>query len=261
MANCSACKQIVAALTTKSSAVTTWEQTTASGGTCHRTCQAGRVTLGATLTLQPGETVSLYTAFADNALAGPDTGAAPGVTKAATAAATTASDGANAGTIAEERASWWGTYWAQSSISLPSRPLVEKFRFGAQYIVGSMASTNPLVRSNGLPIVYTCLAIDRPLSPVAGPAERSLRSVLQMAIYSRFRLNVTVFRGILDILSSFSIESSEKIWHLYCNSQYTSIKKKICRLKSADLDLCDRALGQQRQPFLERRLYSRLSAL
>ena len=80
--------------------------------------------MDATLTLQAGETVTLYTAFADNALDGPDTGAAPAVTKAASAAATAASDGAKAGAIAEERASWWSEYWGQSSISLPSRTYI-----------------------------------------------------------------------------------------------------------------------------------------
>eukprot|EP01079_Euglenida_sp_SAG-EU17-18_P005873 gene5873-1048_t len=42
-------------------------------------------------------------------------------------------------TVARDNAAFWAWFWAQSSVTLPSRPLLQELWFGALYVIGSAA--------------------------------------------------------------------------------------------------------------------------
>ena len=137
-------KHVVAALASASTAVKRWLLGPSPGSAA---------VARAALALAANETVSVFTAFADNALrgSGSGAGAAAAVTAAATlAAATAASTAGSAAAVAGARQRWWAGFWNKSSVSLPASPAVERYWYEANYITGSMASTNPRVPAPGL---------------------------------------------------------------------------------------------------------------
>jgi len=142
-------KQIVAALATASDSIAGWTAAARPAGFADGKFVECRTEVSSPLALEPGKAASMVTVFVDNSLAG---ASAAAVTKlAATRAAAAVAPGRNtAAEVNEAVAQWWDEYWTKSAISLPSRPAIERFWFGAQYIVGSMASTNPRVPASGL---------------------------------------------------------------------------------------------------------------
>ena len=138
-------KHVVAALASSSPAVKRWEiSSSASSG--------GGVAAEAELTLAANETVSVYTAFADNALSDSNAAGAAAVTAAASLAAATAarSSAGTAAAVADASRQFWSEFWNRSAISLPSSPSVERYWYDARYITGSMAPTDPRLPPPGL---------------------------------------------------------------------------------------------------------------
>lgn len=43
--------------------------------------------------------------------------------------------------VADAAEAWWGDFWEQSSISLPSQPLIEQYWYGAQYVLACASSS------------------------------------------------------------------------------------------------------------------------
>eukprot|EP01050_Picozoa_sp_SAG11_P024925 SAG11_NODE_5460_length_1553_cov_1.845254_1_plen_244_part_00 len=136
-------KHVVAALGSSSPAIARWELAAV-------VSEAEGVEARAELTISPNQTVSIFTAFADNSLSNSST-AAHDVTAAASLAAATAAN--TPGTAAEVVAAvhrWWGGFWSKSGVSLPQSPTVERFWYASNYITASMAPTNPELPAPGL---------------------------------------------------------------------------------------------------------------
>lgn len=114
---------------------------------------AGTVEARAKLTLTPNQTVSIFTAFADNSLnrslGRPDT-AAHVAAAASLAAATAASTPGTAAALAHAVQHWWSGFWQRSAVVLPESPYVERYWYDSNYVTASMASTNPQVPAPGL---------------------------------------------------------------------------------------------------------------
>lgn len=99
-----------------------------------------------TFVVQPGETASVFLSEAEafDALSPDPSLAAAALLSGALQSPTPAED------VAAAAAAWWGDLWAQSSVSLPSQPLVEQLWAGAQYILACTASTDASVPAPGL---------------------------------------------------------------------------------------------------------------
>lgn len=131
-------KNVVAALASSSLAVRQWQITSDGGGVAAET----------ELSIAANHTVSIYTAFADNALSNSDTVA---VTDAAVSAARRAvTIPGTAAAVADARTQFWGEFWSRSAISLPSSPAVERYWYDANYITASMSPSNPDLPPPGL---------------------------------------------------------------------------------------------------------------
>ena len=93
--------------------------------------------------IQPGETLQLISAAADNLLQG--NAHDPGPDAAALAAAATPA------AIARASGAFWRRFWNASGVSLPSRPALERMWYGAQFAtVGSTASAGVVARMQGM---------------------------------------------------------------------------------------------------------------
>lgn len=97
----------------------------------------GRAAVGGILKLPSGVTVSIVTALADNLV----TGNKHDPTPDALAAARTATPG----DVEVSAAGWWTEFWGKSGISIPAEPEVEKFWYGAQYIMATMSASARLL--------------------------------------------------------------------------------------------------------------------
>eukprot|EP01043_Picozoa_sp_COSAG02_P024682 COSAG02_NODE_1358_length_13076_cov_6.377745_4_plen_493_part_00 len=99
--------------------------------------------VASTVTLQPGEVLSLVTSLKDNLLAGN----AHDPTDDAVAQAIAKSPGA----VAADANAWWAAFWGKAAIALPQSPMIEAFWYGSQYATAAMtASTELLEQTNGL---------------------------------------------------------------------------------------------------------------
>jgi hypothetical protein len=147
-------KQIVAVLATASASINRWTISATADGYKDGQHFGARTIVSSAVSLVPADVVTIFTAFADNSLMenGSDVvAAAVAITKLVTSRVTTAvAAGTTAATVSDAGKDWWHTFWQQSSIRLPTRPAIERYWFGAQYILGSMASTNPRVPAPGL---------------------------------------------------------------------------------------------------------------
>lgn len=86
----------------------------------------------------------MVTAIVDNLLAAvPDSNATDPTPQAILAASTT--DPAKVQAVA---ALFWSSYWNQSAICLPGQPEIERFWFGAQYIMACMSATEEVLERN-----------------------------------------------------------------------------------------------------------------
>lgn len=104
----------------------------------------------AKLTLAINETVTIYTAFADNALGNSNLAGAASVTAAASLAAANAAASGIAAAVDRAKQQWWSAFWKASAVSLPQSPAVERYWYNANYISASMASTNSQLPPPGL---------------------------------------------------------------------------------------------------------------
>jgi hypothetical protein len=102
-----------------------------------------------TVSVAAGATAVFVTAAAHSSVSGGSPAADP---TAAALAAAAAVLGARAGAadVQADADAWWTTFWARSSVSLPSQPLVEEMWYGAQYILAASASTNASVPAPAL---------------------------------------------------------------------------------------------------------------
>ena len=131
-------KNIIAALASSSLAVRQWQETSDGAGPAAE----------AELAIAANHTVSIYTAFADNALSNSN---AVAVTTAAVSAARRAvTTAGTAVAVADARTQFWSEFWSRSAISLPSSPAVERYWYDANYITASMAPSNPELPPPGL---------------------------------------------------------------------------------------------------------------
>ena len=88
---------------------------------------------GTHFTISKGATVSIVTAILSNI----DTnGVDPLPT---TIAAVRALSAADLPAIRAGHSGWWNTFWSRSSLSLPTRPTIERFWYGSQYTSGASA--------------------------------------------------------------------------------------------------------------------------
>jgi hypothetical protein len=123
-------KQIVAALASASAAIESWKLSSTQDRFADGRYIPGRTAVTSTVTLTPGEAVSIFTAVVDNSLSGPNTtcNATAVVTKLATARADAAVEkGTAAGDVRDAVDAWWLEFWQQSSVRLPTRPAIERF--------------------------------------------------------------------------------------------------------------------------------------
>jgi hypothetical protein len=103
----------------------------------------GSTAVASTVTLHPGQVLSLVTSLADNLL----TGNAHDPTSDAVAQAAARSPGS----VAADANVWWAALWGKSGIALPQSPLIEAFWYGSQYATAAMtASTEMLAEAKGL---------------------------------------------------------------------------------------------------------------
>jgi hypothetical protein len=102
-----------------------------------------RSAIGGSIPLINGATISIVTAVADNMVEGNNHDPIP------SAKALTKSHSPTE--VQSAAASYWGAYWARSSIQLPSSQAVQDFWYGAQYATACMTSTDKVLAStNGL---------------------------------------------------------------------------------------------------------------
>ena len=131
-------KNIIAALASSSLAVRQWQETSDEAGPAAK----------AELAIAANQTVSIYTAFADNALSNSNAVAVTAAAVSAARRAVTTADTAVA--VADARTQFWNEFWSRSAISLPSSPAVERYWYDANYITASMAPSNPELPPPGL---------------------------------------------------------------------------------------------------------------
>ena len=99
--------------------------------------------IGASIALgAAGSTISIVTAVADNLLF--DNSHDP-IAPAQALASSTAADIAELQSASDAH---WASFWAKSSISLPSAPVVEEYWYGAQYATNCMTATDKVLAAN-----------------------------------------------------------------------------------------------------------------
>jgi len=124
-----------------SAAVTTWE--------------VDGDSVVATITLHPGETVTLITAMhtsRDAAAIATGDPYPPAPWKQYDPLPLTLSyirglDHAKVAEIRADSAAWWAEFWARSAIDIPSEPMIEFFWNAAQYVLGSASRPGKVVPS------------------------------------------------------------------------------------------------------------------
>ena len=105
--------------------------------------------VASSVTLHPGEVLSVVTSLMDNLVAG---NAHDPLSDAVTQA--TAS---SPGSVAADAKAWWAAFWARSAIALPQSPMIEAFWYGSQYATAAMtASTEMLAQTNGKKTGFFC---------------------------------------------------------------------------------------------------------
>jgi hypothetical protein len=121
-------RQIVASLASASAAIDSWMKTSTPARFAEGRNFQARTVVASTVSLTPGEVVSVFTVVVDNSLSGLATSTTAAVTELATARAAAAIEtGATAGVVRDAADAWWLEFWQQSSIRLPTRPAIEQF--------------------------------------------------------------------------------------------------------------------------------------
>ena len=96
-----------------------------------------RTTLGGSVTLAPGSTISLVITIADNLLRNNSYDPS--------AAAQTLAKRSSTIEVSNAAAKFWAEFWKRSSISLPQSPEVEKYWYGALYGMATMTASSTLL--------------------------------------------------------------------------------------------------------------------